>query len=84
MFKKEAFICCINYCSKDGGSGKKYLGIFTYSRMKVKKFVEHKWFDNFVLMLIIASSLVLVGSKYFHFKGQFPFIHLGTGKEWEN
>ena len=46
--EKETFLKCCNCC------------VHSRFRMKVKNFIENKWFENSILLLIVASSGILV------------------------
>ena len=46
--EKEMFLECCNCC------------VHSRFRMKVKNFIENKWFENGILLLIVASSGILV------------------------
>lgn len=58
------FPCCPFTTTMSGCCGKRQKHFFKI-RIAFKKLVEHKWFDNGILILIIASSSVLVSYNIF-------------------
>ena len=51
---QEIFQKCCNCC------------VHSRFRMKVKNFIENKWFENGILLLIVASSGILVSYSFKH------------------
>ncbi|XP_065672374.1 sodium channel protein 1 brain isoform X5 [Hydra vulgaris] len=58
--KSVLFCSFFVFCLKNSSGIKTVLKKISNLRKKVKKFVKHKWFNNIVLILIAASSFVLV------------------------
>lgn len=52
-------VCCV--CSS-GFKGSKIRKLWTTIRTKINFFVEHKYFESFILFLIVVSSLSLVST----------------------
>ena len=65
---KPCFPCCLAYpdiSDASHGFWSKRRKDFFLVRIKMKKLIENKWFDNGILVLILASSTVLVSLATF-------------------